>query len=445
LSTLPVSRVIDAVSWARDQGIAEVYLLDPCLNSRKDLHELLARLARINVGRQQVRLISEIRAESVDDRLADGFAQAGFTWFEIGLQSTTPAALQTMNRPTDLKAFLQGTRRLRERGIRMGVDLIVGLPGDDPVGFSRSVRFVGDNGLSDEVQVFPLSVLPGTQFRKRSIELGLLFETHPPYTVIETPAFSRQAIAESLDEAQAYFNLSLYPMPDLDLAGCSDHFIRYAGVRTCQATVSGVPIITKALINQHVDSTILDSWAVRLAHPYQIVIGPLVGEQDWIGAVVRQLTSINPFTPFEIVFVEPLRPPDTETILAAAQLRRPHYLDNDLAFLYPQPGNRAVLFSLLSASDRLTFQGAMQRQIRRWIHPTLPSSSQLEALDGFDGVFIPDSFDRSSVGAWQDALAPRCEMLPAITFADPAAQKRWMQLTQAGDYWLEALPDTCGP
>jgi hypothetical protein len=87
----------------------------------------------------------------------------------------------------------------------------------------------------------------------------------------------------------------------------------------------------------------------------------------------------------------------------------------------------------------------MQRQIRRWIHATLPSSSQLEALDGFDGVFIPDSFDRSSVGAWQDALAPRCEMLPAITFADPAAQKRWMQLTQAGDYWLEALPDTCGP
>jgi len=46
-------------------------------------------MARMNAG-GRTRMFSEIRAEAVDDELADLLAAAGFTWFEIGLQSTNP-------------------------------------------------------------------------------------------------------------------------------------------------------------------------------------------------------------------------------------------------------------------------------------------------------------------------------------------------------------------
>ena len=68
---------------------------------------------------------------------------------------------------------------LEKRGIVPAIDLIVGLPGDDLQGFSRSAGFVVENELQDDVQVFPLSVLPGTDFRLRSNELGLRFEKSP--------------------------------------------------------------------------------------------------------------------------------------------------------------------------------------------------------------------------------------------------------------------------
>jgi radical SAM superfamily enzyme len=106
-----------------------------------------------------VSFFSEIRAEAIDERLADLLAAAGFSWFEIGLQSTNPRALKIMNRPTRLDRFLQGAARLKQRRITPSIDLIIGLPGDDLGGFMRSVDFVADHGLQDDVQIFPLSVL----------------------------------------------------------------------------------------------------------------------------------------------------------------------------------------------------------------------------------------------------------------------------------------------
>jgi coproporphyrinogen III oxidase-like Fe-S oxidoreductase len=44
----------------------------------------------------------------VDENLAALLADAGFNWFEIGLQSTNVNALTLMNRKTDLNRFLKG-------------------------------------------------------------------------------------------------------------------------------------------------------------------------------------------------------------------------------------------------------------------------------------------------------------------------------------------------
>jgi radical SAM superfamily enzyme YgiQ (UPF0313 family) len=42
------ANLLRAVAWAVERSIGEVYLLDPSLNSRPDLVELLAGIARLN-------------------------------------------------------------------------------------------------------------------------------------------------------------------------------------------------------------------------------------------------------------------------------------------------------------------------------------------------------------------------------------------------------------
>ena len=54
---------------------------------------------------------------------------------------------------------------LHARGIRLLVDLIIGLPGDTAADVARGVDFLLEHGLGDEAQVFPLAVLPGTAMR----------------------------------------------------------------------------------------------------------------------------------------------------------------------------------------------------------------------------------------------------------------------------------------
>ncbi|MGA8243257.1 MAG: radical SAM protein, partial [Desulfobacterales bacterium] len=181
--------LLEAVEWAAAHKHSELYFLDPTLNTRPGIEALLEKIRTVN-HRRNLALISEIRADWLDACLADRFAAAGFNWFEVGLQTTNPQALDLMNRSTDPARFLAGVSLLKERGISATIDLIAGLPGDNLDGFKGSVDFIVENDLRQDVQVFPLAVLPGTDFRARSRALGLIFEPEPPYPVMATPSFS---------------------------------------------------------------------------------------------------------------------------------------------------------------------------------------------------------------------------------------------------------------
>ena len=90
---------------------------------------------------------------------------------------------------------------LRE-GIRVKVDLIVGLPGDTVESVRRGMHYLHDGGLYSEVQVFHLAVLPGTAFRQEAGRLGLKFQPRPPYYVLRTPTLDASEIFGLIQEAE---------------------------------------------------------------------------------------------------------------------------------------------------------------------------------------------------------------------------------------------------
>jgi hypothetical protein len=434
------ANLLRAVAWAVERRIPEVYLLDPSLDARPGLKRLLSGIARLN-AEKRIRLFSEIRAEAVDADLADRLAAAGFDWFEVGLQSTNPAALEAMKRPIDFARFGRGVRRLKERGITPSIDLILGLPGDDLAGFKRSVDFVADHGLQDDVQVFPLSVLPGTDFRRRHRALGLRFEPDPPYTVLETPAFKPEDFLLAYDYAEARLDTVFFPLPDLDVSGLSGRVGGPGRSLDIEVRLGGALFVAKVTLGRERPLAEIRRLARRLTHPYQLLIGPEASDTDYLRRVMACVTGENPFTPLEAVFFEPPGLPRTKALLEAARIRRPHFLDGDLRYLFAAPGNRTVLFTLVSCDPEPRFQGEMQRQVFWWRRPVLPELEELEPFAALDGVLIDSAVSPAAIRAWQDRLGPDAAERFHIGFPAVSLHKRWLSATQADEYAASFLDD----
>jgi len=426
------NHLLRAVAWAAEKRIGEIYLLDPSLNARPRLKELLTEIARLNAGKG-IRLFSEIRAEAVDDELADRLAAAGFYWFEIGLQSTNPKALKLMNRPTDLRRFVEGVQRLKARGITPSIDLIIGLPGDDLPGFRRSVDFVADHDLQDDVQVFPLSILPGTEFRRRHRELGLVFEIHPPYAVTSSRGFGPEDFLQAYDYAESRLDTVFFPLPDLDLSWRTDAVGEFDRAADLRVTIGGRRYLTKLMLNRERPLDEIRHLARQLTQPYQVLVGAGV-RGAYLERVLAVVTAENPFTPLEIVFFEPSARPRTRELLMAVRLQRPHYLDGDQRFLFPKPGNRAAWFTLVSAEPVGRFQGDMERQAFWWRRPTLPEMDDLRRFEELDGILIDPPVPPAQILAWQNRLGRQAAAGHHISFADARLQRRWLVLANPDEY-----------
>lgn len=205
-------RIVANLEHARARGAREVVLLDPTLNQRRDFEDFLKLLADCNPERQ-FQYFGELRAEGIGPRSARLLREANFTEVEIGLQSIDPAAQDLMDRKNNLRAFERGVRAMRDEGIRVKVDLIIGLPGDTRDSIRRGFSYIHENGLCDEVQVFNLSILPGTAFRQEAAALGLEFQARPPYYVLKTPTIDLADLYLLMDEAEELFDTEFDPLP----------------------------------------------------------------------------------------------------------------------------------------------------------------------------------------------------------------------------------------
>jgi len=189
-SLLSRDMVREQVRLLRAGGARGVYLLDPTLTDRPDLPALLELLAEEGGGEL-----------------------AFFGELEVGLQSVNPRALRQVGRRLDRAKLVAGLAALRDVGIRPTLDLIVGLPGDTPAGVRESLLFVHEQGLAEHVQVFTLSLLPGTPLRQSAASLGLKYQSDPPYQVEETPAFGPADLEQALDLGEELLETELDAVP----------------------------------------------------------------------------------------------------------------------------------------------------------------------------------------------------------------------------------------
>ena len=206
-------KIIANLQHAREANVTEVILLDPTLNQRRDFDGFLKLLARENPD-QRFTYFGELRAEGIKPETAKLLREANFTEVEIGLQSVDPATQDLMDRRNNMKAFERGVSALIDAGIRVKVDLIIGLPGDTLTSVRRGFDYLSSSKLFTSTQVFNLAILPGTAFRSEAEQLGLQFQPRPPYYVLETPTLKTNDLYELMADAQDVFDTEWDPFPE---------------------------------------------------------------------------------------------------------------------------------------------------------------------------------------------------------------------------------------
>ncbi|MBN9119747.1 MAG: B12-binding domain-containing radical SAM protein [Planctomycetes bacterium] len=331
-------RVLASLAHARERGAEEVFLLDPTLNQRKDFAGFVRTLAEGNPGRT-FRYFGELRAEGITREIAELLRDAGFEEVEVGLQSVDRDAMELMSRRNNLKAFEKGVRALMDVGIKVTVDLIVGLPGDTAESVRSGIRYLADGGLYSRAQVFNLAVLPGTAFRHEAAELGLTHQPRPPYYVRRTRTLDAAAMFGLMQEAQDVFGeFDAPPEPVLDFGPDESY-------RVWNVDLDGDPGRAPAPAARAQAFTLWLRAADFTAHAPRAA------------ALVREILTVNPFTTLQVV-LEPSGPLSADAIhrsftpdflggLLSACLESPTYLDKFYALQPGRPNGAKRLVVLL--------------------------------------------------------------------------------------------------
>ncbi|MGK5048593.1 DUF4080 domain-containing protein [Janthinobacterium sp. GB4P2] len=128
----------------------------------------------------------ELVPDHLPDVLKEGISKfpPGALQFEIGIQSFNPDVQSLVSRKQDNQKAADNIRWLcEESNAHLHVDLIAGLPGEDEASFAA-----GFNKLvalkPHEIQFGILKRLRGTPIIRHTENYGMVFDPHPPYTIL---------------------------------------------------------------------------------------------------------------------------------------------------------------------------------------------------------------------------------------------------------------------
>lgn len=203
VSYFPIERIKKELDLFAKNKVPQVFVLDPTYNAnKKRAIELINLIAQKT---PDTFYYFEARSEFIDRELAHAFTKITCA-LQIGLQSANEEVLKLVNRPFNKSKFVKNIGYLNQEGVIFGLDLIYGLPKESLKSFKNGINFA----LSlypNNLEIFRLSVLPGTDLFDRADELKLNYMKEPPYHVINTDFLSHDDIkhAENLSHACNYF------------------------------------------------------------------------------------------------------------------------------------------------------------------------------------------------------------------------------------------------
>ncbi|MCW8859687.1 MAG: radical SAM protein, partial [Deltaproteobacteria bacterium] len=196
---LPFERLRRELQLFVEQRVAQIWILDSTFNAPPGRGEKLLELLLETAP--QIHYHIEAKADFLDDEIIALLAQLSCS-VQIGLQSADPEVLIPLRRKLNKKLLEQNLHKLSQAGVTFGLDLIYGLPGDNHSGFQKSLDFALDQ-QPNQIDIFPLSVLPGTELFENQGSFNIQGEKAPPYNIKSNQSYSAADMQQSCQLAAA--------------------------------------------------------------------------------------------------------------------------------------------------------------------------------------------------------------------------------------------------
>ena len=109
---------------------------------------------------------TEANPDNVDDEYLAQLAAGGFTRVSIGMQSTVPSVLSTLDRTHNPENVSKAVRAAKNAGLQSSVDLIYGTPGESLDDWRESIEAALALDV-DHISAYSLIVEPGTKLAQQ--------------------------------------------------------------------------------------------------------------------------------------------------------------------------------------------------------------------------------------------------------------------------------------
>jgi len=137
------------------QAFTSTYAPLPRLRRLYDEALAVADVAGLSIGTRPDCVNEEILS------LLESYAKTHLIWIEYGLQSAHDRTLALINRGHNFNAFEEAVRATRNRGIKICVHVILGLPGESQRDMLETAKIISQMGL-DGIKFHMLYVVRGT-------------------------------------------------------------------------------------------------------------------------------------------------------------------------------------------------------------------------------------------------------------------------------------------
>ena len=200
----PLDKVKSQIKYLLMQKVKTIKFLDRSFNINQERMREILHFIIENDNNYSV-----YQFEIVGDFLEDETIaliktiRRGLVRFEIGIQSTNPLVMKTINRTQNFDLIKKNINQIKNN-IIIHVDLIAGLPNENYSSFIQSFNEVYQLDV-DEIQLGFLKELKGTLISTAKHEHGYCFNMQPPYQVIKNNYLNEKELTE-FSEVEAIVN-----------------------------------------------------------------------------------------------------------------------------------------------------------------------------------------------------------------------------------------------
>lgn len=181
-----IERVKSDIARLVKLGVSQIKFVDRTFNANKSYSmEIMKYIMDLNPD--NINFHFEVTAHLIDEETLEflKMPKEGLFQFEVGVQTTNKATIESIGRITDFIKLKEVTTRIKSyRNIHQHLDLIAGLPFEDYRSFENSFNDVYSI-RPEKLQLGFLKLLKGSGLRLNEKKYGYKYLNKPPYEVLE--------------------------------------------------------------------------------------------------------------------------------------------------------------------------------------------------------------------------------------------------------------------